>query len=40
MVFCIYKKSAQKALGKAGMLEGDPETPTITKSPKEFLQFL
>ena len=40
MVFCGNKKNTQKALGKFGMLEGDPETPTVTTSPKEFHQFL
>lgn len=40
MVFCNRKKDTQKALGKFGMLEGDPITPTVTTSPKEFLNFL
>jgi hypothetical protein len=40
MIFCTHKKNTQKALGKFGMLEGDPETPSVTTSPKEFLQFL
>lgn len=40
MVFCGYKKNAQKALGKFGMLEGDPETPKITTTPNEFIKFL
>ncbi len=40
MVFCGNKKNAQKALGKFGMLEGDPETPKITTTPNEFIQFL